>query len=329
MDWKERYPDRKKRPGIEEIRAYLSPDVMDLYTRFANHLSRAYHLHCDPAVYVEGDGWTFRFGTYGMYITKGIVMCDGCFHVEGITVRDEDGLNEALARMDRHWVEGFGAELAVHSAQKRAEQAARAKAKRESEKKQDESLADRPNLNRYRWSPKISRRDLAKLYESDANRIEDEELADEIGYTLYARCVQGKEERALMLTGKLKCHNCGNILPCEADILTCACGRRYQFRSYMRSFRENNMPANAASAIFNEFIEKWPIMRTYRDKMRLIDWLIHEFHLNLSSGVKGRFVAINLIEGTKTQIKDLILSLASAEGGSASKDAFMRHLEKR
>jgi hypothetical protein len=41
-----------------------------------------------------------------------------------------------------------------------------------------------------------------------------------------------------------------------------------------------------------------------------IDRLIHEFHINLNSGVKGRFVAINLIQGTKKQIGDLIISLA-------------------
>jgi len=29
--------------------------------------------------------------------------------------------------------------------------------------------------------------------------------------------------------------------------------------------------------------------------IELIDRLIHEFHINLNSGVKGRFVAINLI----------------------------------
>jgi hypothetical protein len=44
--------------------------------------------------------------------------------------------------------------------------------------------------------------------------------------------------------------------------------------------------------------------------MRLIDELIHEFHINLVSGIKGRFVGINLIEGSKKQIVDLILTLA-------------------
>ena len=53
--------------------------------------------------------------------------------------------------------------------------------------------------------------------------------------------------------------------------------------------------------------------------MRLVDGLIHEFHINLNSGVKGRFVGVNLIEGTKRQIGELILNLAY--GDSAQKFA--------
>ncbi|MDR2590956.1 MAG: hypothetical protein LBC71_08250, partial [Oscillospiraceae bacterium] len=58
------------------------------------------------------------------------------------------------------------------------------------------------------------------------------------------------------------------------------------------------------------FIEDWSKAKGYIEKMLLIDRLIHEFHINLNSGVKGRFVAINLIQGTKKQIGDLIISLA-------------------
>jgi len=109
---------------------------------------------------------------------------------------------------------------------------------------------------------------------------------------------------------KMKCHNCGNILSGKKGLIECGCGGQYLFRDYMRSFRANNMPTGAASHIFNRFIDNWPKARVYNDKMRLIDNLIHEFHINLASGVKGRFVGINLIEGTKRQIGELILSLA-------------------
>ncbi len=330
MDWKELYPNRKTRPDVTALSAYLPGNGMELFTRFANHLAREYRLHCDPAVFTEKDGWMFRFGKYGMYLTGAVVIREGCFHVEGIPVRDENALNEALALADRLWADGFGEQLAAHSAKKIEAQGARAKERAAREKKEKEALmarVDPARFNRFRWSPKLSRRMLAALYEKDAKLLEDEELADEVGWTLYARCAQGRDERALMLSGRMKCHNCGAILPCDAAILSCGCGSQYQFRAYMRSFRENNMPANSAAEIFGEYIEKWPAARTYRNKMRLIDWLVHEFHLNLASGVKGRFVGVNLIEGTKAQILDLILSLAGTE--VATKEEFLRNLDRR
>lgn len=330
MDWKELYPNRKTRPGVTALSAYLPGDVMELFTRFANHLAREYRLRCDPAVFTDQDGWTFRFGKYGKYLINAVVIREGCFHVDGILVRDEITLIEALTLADRLWADGFGEELAAHSANKIGAQLARAKERAEREKKEKEALmarVDPARFNRFRWSPKLPRRTLIALYEKDSKLLGDEELADEVGWTLYARCVQGRDERALMLAGRMKCHNCGAILPCDAAILSCGCGSQYQFREYMRSFRENNMPANSAAAIFGEYIEKWPAARTYQDKMRLIDWLVHEFHLNLSSGVKGRFVAVNLIEGTKAQIRDLILSLAGADG--MTKEEFLRNLDRR
>jgi hypothetical protein len=332
MDWMELYPDRKRRPGVAALSGYFSADVMNLFTRFANHLAREYQLRCDPAVYEEGVGWTFRFGKYGMHLLSGIALKEGFFYVDGIRVADEESLNAALSLADARWAGGFGETLAAQRARKISEQAERAKRRRERERAEGEALAnlvDRTRFNRFRWSPKLSRRTLSALYASDAGLLEDEELADEVGYTLYARCLQGRDERALMLSGRMKCHNCGAILSYGAAILTCSCGSQYQFREYMRSFRNNNMPANSAAIIFNEYIEKWPAARTYREKMRLIDWLVHEFHLNLSSGVKGRFVGVNLIEGTKNQIQELILSLASGDGKDAARDEFARNLENR
>ena len=93
-------------------------------------------------------------------------------------------------------------------------------------------------------------------------------------------------------------------------LIECSCGYQYLFRDYMRSFRTDNMPSGAATAIFNAFIEDWPCAKGYAEKMRLVDGLIHEFHINLNSGVRGRFVGVNLIEGSKKQIGDLIFGLA-------------------
>jgi hypothetical protein len=44
--------------------------------------------------------------------------------------------------------------------------------------------------------------------------------------------------------------------------------------------------------------------------MRLIDWVIHECHLNMFSGVKRGEAGTNLIHGSKKDVKALILKLA-------------------
>lgn len=82
----------------------------------------------------------------------------------------------------------------------------------------------------------------------------------------------------------------------------------------MRSFNTNSMPSRSATPFFNEFIDKWPSAKGYAEKMRLIDWVIHECHVNMLSGVKRHFAGINLIEGTKQQVSELILSLAYGDG---------------
>ena len=70
------------------------------------------------------------------------------------------------------------------------------------------------------------------------------------------------------------------------------------------------MPGGRASPIFEKFMQKWLGCKTTKDKMLLIDWLVHECHVTLMSGEEGRSVCINLIEGTLKQIGDLITELA-------------------
>jgi hypothetical protein len=88
------------------------------------------------------------------------------------------------------------------------------------------------------------------------------------------------------------------------------------------------MPSGSATHIFQAFLNNWEMVTGYSDKMRLIDNLIHEFHINLVTGVKGRCVAINFMEGTKQQISDVILSLAYSDWNQNSKEEYFRNLSK-
>jgi len=166
-------------------------------------------------------------------------------------------------------------------------------------------------LNKFKWTPCVSRHSIKRLYNLDAKLVYDEELVDEVGYAMYARCLQGRDETILNYSGKLLCHNCRTVHVSPANgIITCSCGYTYIFHEYRKSFQKARMPSGAATPFFNEFINKWERAKTYQDKMLAIDYVIHECHLNMISNVKRGFAGCNLIQGNKKQVSEFILELA-------------------
>jgi hypothetical protein len=57
------------------------------------------------------------------------------------------------------------------------------------------------------WAPRVPRHEIARLYATDARGIVDEEMIDEVGYGLLARC-----EAILIATeavhGRVRCPRC-------------------------------------------------------------------------------------------------------------------------
>lgn len=321
--------DRAKRPDRAALAAYWPPEALALFEDFAGQLSQVYGVHADPMVFTRTDGWTLRFGHAGVPLVGGIqVLADG-FMVEGVAVRDAASLAEAMQKVEALYRAGYAGRLAAHQAAVRTRQSEtvqRRRAREQAERAALEDQIDPVRFNQFVWAKKVSRQALKQLYTLDAAGRPDEALADEIGLTLYTRCRQGRDERVVWDAGKLPCHGCGEALPVHAGLMECACGRQYMARDWARAFRINNMPSGSAAPIFEEYLTRWERARTYAAKMRAIDWLVHAFHMNLVTGVKGRFVGINLIEGSKAQIGALILSLAyggeeAREGRRASKRA--------
>jgi len=77
------------------------------------------------------------------------------------------------------------------------------------------------------------------------------------------------------------------------------------------------MPSRSATIFFNEFIDKWPTAKDSTTKMQLIDWVIHQCHQSMQTGVKStidgknfKFAGINIIEGSPKQVAELITHLA-------------------
>ncbi|MDR0273541.1 MAG: hypothetical protein LBI27_09520 [Clostridiales bacterium] len=310
--------------------SFLPENVGMLYQKFSRYLSRECNAGCKPPKYTETYGWVYSFGRYNINLINQVSMQDGAFYVQELRVSDEASLKKAIETAASMYND-YKERLALTVAEKIEKQKHRVQKRREKDQDELNALSDvieSERFNKFRWSPKLRKEILKRLYKKDAMGIQDEELADEVGYTLYARCLQGRDEGRLKDEGKLKCHNCREILQAKTrtGLMICTCGHQYIFRDYMKSFRTENMPHGGAAAIFGEFITNWSRAKGYAEKMRLIDNLIHEFHINLNSGVKGRFVGINLIEGTKKQIGAFILDLAY--GDTENKEKFKSNLMK-
>lgn len=165
-----------------------------------------------------------------------------------------------------------------------------------------------------------------RLYAAEAAGTPDETLVDDIGYTLYTRCKLAAEIWDIMERGAIRCLACGaepdvahmldarhrKYLDWSQEPIACTCGKRYTYRGYRQAYRTNNMPRGAASDVFDAFVASWEgvAKRGYREKMLLVDGLVHAAHVSLLGGTQGRPVAINLIEGNKAQILALLSQLA-------------------
>jgi len=289
-------------------------DIRNLFVTFSNEVNKRFGLSLTHPNYTKTTGWKFKFTKSGVPLIKNVIICDDCFYIDDIPVVDESDLDKAIEYVDSLHNEGFVSafnEMMVTRNKKQAERARRRIQREKEEKERFINTVDPSKLNKFKWAPKVPRQYFIRLYKSDVQMILDSALLDEVGFMMYARCLQAREECDLSKTGKLKCHNCGAILISPPNgLIVCGCGYSYIFREYMRSFNQNKMPYGAANPFFFEFIEEWPKKKTDSEKMLLIDWVIHQCHLNMLSGVKRNFAGLNLISGTRKQVTALINDLA-------------------
>lgn len=327
MEWKETYP-RKIRPAYSEMLDFLQPHIRELFVRFNGVMNETHGVWNKHHRYESASGWVYGFGrNYRCELLSVVIRSDG-FRVLGVFVSDEKSLQNAFEKAKAKYDAGYEERYAAVCEKRRADQIARTKKRVEREKTHMAKITAAVNpetFNKFRWCKKVSRNDLLKLYRSEAKGMLDEELLDDIGYTFYTRCTQAGQARELLDRGKILCHHCGAVLSGDVDKtgnytphlksnlpMHCACGHSYTYREYRRSFRAASMPAGRAEPIFERFAQKWPGCKTGAQKMILIDRLIHECHVTLMSGIAGRSVCLNLIEGSTQQLTDLVTQLAYA-----------------
>ena len=312
--WRIQFPKAKK-PAYEQLLAFMPEPVSLLFQTFDAAVGCEFSVYNKYQRYEPAHGWVYGYCRNYRVELMAVTIGDGCFSTLCVDVRDEDSLAAALREVRAAYDAGYEERYARITATKKANQIERSKQRVARERAQlarvSESV-DPHTFNRFAWSAKVARSKLTRLYHSEARGMLDENLLDEVGYTFYARCQQAREIRPLLELGRMVCHQCGAVIQATAlaSATVCACGRAYTYREYRRSFHAANMPAGRATALFDEFADKWPGALSARDKMLLIDWLVHECHVSVMSGIEGRSVCVNLIEGSAKQLRDMLEGLA-------------------
>jgi hypothetical protein len=155
------------------------------------------------------------------------------------------------------------------------------------------------------WASRVTQKEIRRLYETDARGIYDEDLINEVGYGLLARC-QSFIEANQACEGKVRCPQCSAIVRHERgkeDILRCACGWELSWREYFKTIQHRQLSgAEPVLEQFRKFVNTFPSVRSPQEKMLAIDCLIHGFHWFFKTNKPTRPVAVNLIEGRLSEV---------------------------
>jgi hypothetical protein len=179
-----------------------------------------------------------------------------------------------------------------------------------------------------KWAERLPRNLIRRLYESDAKHIQDNELADEVGYGLYTRAKDLIEINHTHDSDMIHCRSCNSeIYKSANDIYKCNCGWNISQKEYHLSYKGKQFISISAAQFAVEFMRKWELAKdSYADKMIAIDYLIHRFHDEFTE-CTTRPAAINFIEGKSEDIIDLILELAYGNDNEIYKEQMEIWLE--
>ncbi len=167
-----------------------------------------------------------------------------------------------------------------------------------------------------RWAPRVRPEKLRRLYRDEARGILDESLLDDIGTTLFCRC------RDILIVsdaaeGRVRCARCGEVIARHRDVpnaqIACpVCGWSVIWSDYLKTYRHHELYARGIEDAIREFMTGWERARSPREKMRLIDRLIHVWHWETRRDKQtGRPAAVNLIEGSRRQVLAFLDELGS------------------
>jgi hypothetical protein len=180
-----------------------------------------------------------------------------------------------------------------------------------------------------RWAARVAPGKIRRLCESYARGIVDDDLLDDVALGLYARCQSILTVKAAK-EGRVTCPGCGSVIARPRDRrnreIRCArCGWQTTWFAYRKTFLRGQLNHGGAADVFERYVRELPSTRTPHEKMRLIDWLLHECHKMVDHATGERFparpIGPNLIQATLTEVMALLDELAYGPAGTDEKRA--------
>jgi hypothetical protein len=163
-----------------------------------------------------------------------------------------------------------------------------------------------PVTGKPEWAPRVRMEKIRRIYQNDARGILDEELLDDVGITLYCRCesILDASDAAL---GKVHCPSCATVIirgsTNPRQRIRCECGWTIRWIDYQKTYQHKDLWGGGFADAMREFIARWESRPSAREKMLLIDRLIHLWHWQ-SSNERGatRPAAPTFIEGSRKAV---------------------------
>ena len=174
--------------------------------------------------------------------------------------------------------------------------------------------------NRIQWAPRVSQQKVLQLYQTDARGIRDEELIDDVGYGLLARC-ESIRIVSDAYRGRIECPQCATLVledfqgPSrdKQHLLHCRkCDWQMLWGEYLKTFQGKQLRGQNFEPELKYFLEHFPKARTSAQKMLLIDRLIHAVHKGTAKPA-----AVNLLSGKAGQLALFLDKLAYGEGSTS------------
>lgn len=171
------------------------------------------------------------------------------------------------------------------------------------------------------WAPRVKKEKIRRLYELDALGILDDELLDEVGWGLVARCeafIVANQARK----GALPCPLCSTVVTHNGDKsmrMRCECGWELTWGEYFTAIQHKQLSgAEPVIHLFEAFVNGFSKADDDRRKMFMIDRLLHGFHFWVKEETIEctRPVAVNLIDAPLGEVIRFLDELTYGEGNT-------------